>query len=63
MKRNNARIQKYEHRYEKSANRPVQFLRYIKTVCLPQTQDTPHLSQHCLLSLTQKINMGDMIKE
>ncbi|XP_022311745.1 uncharacterized protein LOC111116982 isoform X2 [Crassostrea virginica] len=62
MKRNIARIQKYEHRYEKSANRPVQFLRFIKTVHLPQIQDTPHLSQHCLLSLTQKINTGDMIE-
>ena len=49
-------------RYEKSANRPVQFLRFIKTVHLPQIQDTPRLSQHCLLSLTQKINTGDMIK-
>ena len=62
MKRNIVMIQKYEHRYEKSANRPVQFLRFIKTVHLPQIQDTPHLSQHLLLSLTQKINTGDMIK-
>nr|XP_022312702.1 uncharacterized protein LOC111117756 [Crassostrea virginica]XP_022312703.1 uncharacterized protein LOC111117756 [Crassostrea virginica]XP_022312704.1 uncharacterized protein LOC111117756 [Crassostrea virginica] len=62
MKRNIVMIQKYEHRYEKSANRPVQFLRFIKTVHLPQIQDTPLLSQHCLLSLTQKINTGDMIK-
>ena len=62
MKRIKARIQKYEHRYEKSANRPVQFLRFIKTVHLPQIQDTPRLSHHCLLSLTKKINTGDMIK-
>ena len=62
MKTNNARILKYEHRYEKSANRPVQFLRFIKTVHLPQIQDTPQLSQHCLLSLSQKINTGDMVK-
>ena len=60
MKRNIAR--KYEHTYEKSANRPVQFLGFVKTVHLPQIQDTPHLSQHCLLLLTQKINRGDMIK-
>ena len=62
MKRNIVRIQKCEHRYEKSANRPVQFLRFNKTVHLPQIQGTPHLSQHCLLSLTQKINTGDMVK-
>ena len=62
MKRNIARIQKYEHRYEKSANRPVQFLGFIKTVHIPHIQDTPLVSQHCLLSLTQKINMGDMNK-
>ena len=62
MKRHIARIQKYEHRYEKSANRPVQFLRFIKTVHIPQIQDTSQLSQHCLHSLTQKINTGDMNK-
>ncbi|XP_078330897.1 uncharacterized protein LOC144624798 [Crassostrea virginica] len=62
LKRNIAKNLKYEHRYEKSVNKPVQFLRFIKTVHLPQIQDTPRLSQHCLLSLTQKINMGDMLK-
>ena len=43
MKRNIARIQKYERRYKQFANRPVQFLRFIKTVHLPQIQYTPHL--------------------
>ena len=62
MKRNIASIQKYEHRNEQSANRPVQFLKFIKTVHLPKIEDTPRLSQQCLLSLTQKINTGDIIK-
>ena len=34
----------------------------LKQFHLPQIQDTPHLSQHCLLSLTQKINTVDMIE-
>ena len=62
MKKHIARIQMYEHIYDKFANRPVQFLKFIKTVHLPQIQDTPQLSHHCLLSLSQKINTGDMVK-
>ena len=59
LKRNNDRIQKYGHRYEKSANRPVQFLQFIKKARLPQVQDT---FQDYLFSLTQKIDMDDLIK-
>ena len=44
-----------------TANRPVQFLRFVKKVHLPQTQDTPRVSQHCEISLTQEINLGDLI--
>ena len=41
-----ARIQNYEVNYEQSANRPVQFLRFIKAVRLPKIQDTLHLPLH-----------------
>ena len=57
LKRHIAKIQKYEHTYDYSAYRPIEFLRFIKTVCLPQIQDTPYLSQNCHLLLTQKINI------
>ena len=56
-----ARIQNYEYRHEQSAYRPVQFCRFIKTVHFPQIQEK-NLTQHCLLSVTQEINMEDLIK-
>ena len=59
---NIARIQRYEERLEQFAYRPVQFLRFIKTVRLPQILDTPRLTQHYLLTLTQKINIKDLVK-
>ena len=62
MKRNIARIQKYEHKYEKSANRPVKFLRFIKTLSFSRILTAPRLSERCLLTLTQKIDMDYLIK-
>lgn len=56
-----ARIQNYEYRHEQSAYRPVQFCRFIKTVHFPQIQEK-NRTQHCLLSVTQEINMEDLIK-
>lgn len=56
------RIQKYEREFEQSASRPVKFLQFVKTACLPQISDTPHLTQHYLLNLTQEINTKDFIK-
>ena len=57
-----ARIHKYEHYYGNSANKSVQFLRFIKTVRLPQIHDTPRLTQHYLLILNQEINMDGLTK-
>ena len=54
------KIQKYEERYDHSSYKPVKFLRFIKQVRLPLIQDTPQLTQHCLFSVTQEINMGDL---
>ena len=57
-----ARIQNYEENHEQSANRPVQFLRFIKNVRLPKIQDTLHLPRHCKLSITQEINIKGLIE-
>ncbi|XP_078327696.1 uncharacterized protein LOC144623217 [Crassostrea virginica] len=62
MKRNIARIQRYEDRFEKIAYRPVQFLLFIKKVRLPQMQDTPHLSHSFLFTLIQEINIDELVK-
>ena len=48
-----ARIMNYEVNHEQSANGPVQFLRFIKTVRLPKIQDTLHLPLHCVLPKKQ----------
>lgn len=50
----------YERRYEQSANRPVKFLRLIKTFRHPQIQATPNLTNHCPLSLSLELNIGDL---
>nr|XP_022298609.1 uncharacterized protein LOC111107623 [Crassostrea virginica] len=54
-------IRDFERLYEQSAYKPVQFL-HIKKSSLPQIQDTPDLTQHCLLLLTQGINIKDLGK-
>ena len=56
------RIQIYEHKYEQSANRSVQFLRFIKNVRNPKREDTLHLTQHSQFTVTQEINMREFIK-
>lgn len=61
IKRHVCNVQKYEYIQEKKVNKPVQFLRFIKRTSLPKIQDTPRLSQGCLLSLTQGINMKELI--
>ena len=55
-------VKAYENSHEQTSNRPVKFLRLVKKVQLPQISDTPSVSQHCELSLTQEINIGDLIK-
>lgn len=57
-----ARIQMCEYRFEQSAGKRVQFLRFIKKAHLPQIQDTPLFSGHCHLSLTQEVNIKDLIE-
>lgn len=54
-------IRDFERLYEQSAYKPVQFL-HIKKSSLPQIQDTPDLTQHCLLLLTKGINIKDLGK-
>ena len=56
------RIQKYEQKFEQSVYRKVEFLRFIKKVCLPQTQDTPELTQHYLLKLKTEIDINQLVE-
>ena len=60
LRRQIAKIQKYEEIYEKSAHRPVQLLQFIKKTHFPQIQDTSNLKKHCPISLTPEINMEDL---
>jgi DNA-binding beta-propeller fold protein YncE len=60
MYRRLSHIQKYEDKYEQSANRAIQFLVFIKTSRVPQIKDTPNAPQHLLLSLTEGFNMEDV---
>lgn len=53
----NARIQNYEHNHEQSANRPVQFLRFMKRTRFPEKLTC--LKRH--FSVTNKIEMKDFI--
>ena len=62
MRRHSIKIQNYEQSCELSANKPAQFLRFIKKVHLPQTLDTPGLSQHCPHLMLREINMEGLIK-
>lgn len=57
-----AKLQKVEHRYEQSANRPVEFLHLKKKVHLSQIKSISQLAQHSLMSVFQEINMKDMVK-
>ena len=61
MKRYISSVRDFERIYEYSAYRPIQFLKLIKKSSLPHIQDTPHLKQHCLLSLSQEIHTKDLI--
>ena len=47
-------IKEFERRFYESADRPVKFVRSVKTICLPQKSDTPDLTQHYPLNLTRK---------
>lgn len=62
IKKHINRLLAYEKTYEQSANRPVQFLRFIKNEYFPQGKDIPNLTKHNLLALAQEINMQDITK-
>ena len=47
-------LKEFERRFYESADRPVTFVRSVKTICLPQKSDTPDLTQHYPLNLTRK---------
>lgn len=55
-------VKKYETKYEHYSNSPVQFLRFVSTVHIPRTQDTPILSLRCLLTISQEVSMENLIK-
>ena len=56
-----SRVQNYEHRFEKTANRPVKFLRFIKNMQLISTQDTLPIKRNAMPSLIQEINIENVI--
>ena len=62
LKTHIARLHSLEKLYEQSAFRPVKFLRIINKTSLSRVQCIPHLKQHCLLSLNQEINIGNLTK-
>ncbi|XP_062619776.1 uncharacterized protein LOC134281305 [Saccostrea cucullata] len=55
-----ASIEKYEHSYEESANRPVKFLFIIKNIEVPILKDTPNLTQLVRYSLKEDSNLEDV---
>lgn len=61
MKSHIARIQKYENRYEESARKPTQFISFLKTT-LSNIQSGPNLAQTIHLSLSESINVEDVIR-
>lgn len=61
MRSHIATIQKYEHRYEKSAIKPTKFISFLKT-SLSNIQSGPKLAQSSHLSLTESINEENVIR-
>ena len=54
------KVQKYENRHDQSANKPIQFLRFVKSVRLPNTPDTLRLTKQYLPSVAQKIDTENL---
>lgn len=52
-------MQKYEYKYEMSAESPIKFLLYKRTTCHPKTHHTLHTSQ---LSMTELLNQEDVME-
>ena len=61
MDKHIGKITCYERGNEQSANKPVQFLRLIKTIRFPVKRETPKLTQQIKLTLCPQINIPDMI--
>ncbi|XP_061171136.1 uncharacterized protein LOC133180685 [Saccostrea echinata] len=61
MNRHLGMLENYEHRYEHSANRPVEFFLFLKKMCFHRKADTNNLPKHALLPLCEKINTDDVI--
>ncbi|XP_061186393.1 uncharacterized protein LOC133194454 [Saccostrea echinata] len=56
-------IEKFEHGFEKSANRPVKFLLFLTKNKVHEINKTPKLTQHAQISLTEeKIRLDDVNK-
>ncbi|XP_061186200.1 uncharacterized protein LOC133194211 [Saccostrea echinata] len=62
MNRHFAIIEKFENRFEQSANRSVKFLLFLKKTRFPERRPTPSMTKPALLSLSQEINIQDVIK-
>ncbi|XP_062568070.1 uncharacterized protein LOC134230320 [Saccostrea cucullata] len=56
MNRHLASIENYEHRYEHSANKPVEFLVYLKKSFSQRITGPTYLQKHALVPLCAKIN-------
>lgn len=51
-----AKIQQYEHVYEQSSIRPVQFIKYIKETCLPSVNDN-------ILSICSQMHVNELLNK
>lgn len=61
MRSHIATIQIYEYRYEESAIKPTKFISFLKTT-LSNIQSGPNFAQSSNLSLTESINVEDVIR-
>ena len=62
ISKRNTMLNRYEEKLERTANRPVQFLKFVKKVSLCKFQNTPSLPQSYLFSLSQDIKTEDIVK-
>ncbi|XP_062595839.1 uncharacterized protein LOC134257211 [Saccostrea cucullata] len=62
IKRHLASIEKYEYCDKQSADRPVEFLYFLKNTFVPKIRANHYCAQYALLFLSAEINMEDVIK-
>ncbi|XP_062611194.1 uncharacterized protein LOC134273041 [Saccostrea cucullata] len=60
MNRHFANIETFEHRYDKLANKPLKFLKFLKKIPVQRLKDTPSLTQYALVCLNEYINTEDV---